>query len=238
MSTLSWRGRFYNGLSLNLYDVWVIWLNMDYAWGSPTATVLLPLFLSAFSKSRRHLDIGVANGYFPSRAVEHSQQQEKATTKEIVLMDIAENSLMKAKKRIETENPGAAVVTTVLADAMGPAPRELKERKFDSISLFNVLHCIPGPVEDKTRVFRLAADVLEDDGVLVGCTILGYRYLGWRLFGWFTLGLFNVLGALSNWDEGPTVYEQGLHREFGEVETLVHGSILLFRARKPKRSLV
>ncbi|KAK5652029.1 hypothetical protein OQA88_10932 [Cercophora sp. LCS_1] len=241
---LTWRGHFYNTPILTIYDIWVLHLNMPYAWGAQTSTVLLPLFRSAFAQSRRHLDIGVATGYFPSRGLSHtrahaharavSKREEESNKMEITLMDIAPNSLSLAAQRIERENPGAARITTIQADALGPAPDALRGR-FDSVSMFNLVHCIPGTQEAKARVFGLAKDVLSDEGVLVGCTVLGWRYLGWRVLGWLSLGLFNLVGAFSNWGEGREAYEQALRREFEEVETWVCGSMLLWRGSRPRR---
>ena len=103
--------------------------------------------------------------------------------------------------------------------------------------MFNLIHCLPTPTPEKTKLFRLAADVLDEDrGVLVGDTVLGYRHVAWwNPVAWCQLVAFNLIGIFSNWRDEPAVLEEGLRREFDEVETWVVGSTFMFRARKPKQ---
>ncbi|ESA42068.1 uncharacterized protein NCU05822 [Neurospora crassa OR74A] len=80
-------------------------------------------------------------------------------------------------------------VTTIQADVLDESlvfPHgKLSEisKQFKSVSMFNLLHCLPaapeaqGGQEIKNRAFKLAAACLADDGVLVGCTILGRKYI-------------------------------------------------------------
>ncbi|KAK0648425.1 hypothetical protein B0T16DRAFT_408174 [Cercophora newfieldiana] len=82
--------RAYNPLILATYDNWVLRFNMSYVWRCPTSTILLPLFREAFST--RHLDIGVASGYFPSAALQQSKLAANAGQHEITLMDLNEGS--------------------------------------------------------------------------------------------------------------------------------------------------
>lgn len=63
----------------------------------------------------------------------------------------------------------------------------IKRHSFKSVSMFNLLHCLPSAPDDsqtgykgqeiKNRAFKLAAECLDDDGVLAGCTILGRKYI-------------------------------------------------------------
>ncbi|EGO55935.1 hypothetical protein NEUTE1DRAFT_103327 [Neurospora tetrasperma FGSC 2508] len=82
-------------------------------------------------------------------------------------------------------------VTTIQADMLDESlvllPKGSKlsriSKQFKSVSMFNLLHCLPaapeaqGGQEIKNRAFKLAAACLADDGVLVGCTILGRKYI-------------------------------------------------------------
>ncbi|KAK3489998.1 hypothetical protein B0T13DRAFT_538890 [Neurospora crassa] len=81
-------------------------------------------------------------------------------------------------------------VTTIQADVLDESlvfPHgKLSEisKQFKSVSMFNLLHCLPAAPEPqgqgqeiKNRAFKLAAACLADDGVLVGCTILGRKYI-------------------------------------------------------------
>ena len=229
---------YYNPFVLLIYDVWVLKLNMRYAWRSPTDTILLPLFEEAFVQSNRHLDIGVASGFFPSTALSRKRSRgvRGDQRQEIILMDLNPGALLTAKARIERDNPGDfARIGMVVGDALGAVPEGLQGRKFDSVSLFNLIHCFPPGTERKTRVFGLAAEVLSDEGVVVGSTVLGRGYIGWNLVSWFWMFWFNVTGAFGNWGDEPGGLEEGLRREFGEVETWIVGQSFLFRASKPRR---
>ncbi|KAL0465227.1 hypothetical protein QR685DRAFT_143506 [Neurospora intermedia] len=81
-------------------------------------------------------------------------------------------------------------VTTIQADVLDKSlvfPHgklsEISSKQFKSVSMFNLLHCLPaapeaqGGQEIKNRAFKLAAACLADNGVLVGCTILGQKYI-------------------------------------------------------------
>ncbi|KAJ4412921.1 hypothetical protein N0V85_003636 [Neurospora sp. IMI 360204] len=88
----------------------------------------------------------------------------------------------------------AVNVTTIQADVLdesltlpegklfGPGSAMGTSRQFKSVSMFNLLHCLPAAPEPqgqeiKNRAFKLAAECLTDDGVLSGCTILGRKYI-------------------------------------------------------------
>jgi len=231
----------YNPLTLNIYDAWVLRFNMKRVWCCPTETVLEPLFRENFSP--RHLDIGVASGYFPSAALAYSVSPPTVSSQiqQITLMDLSENSLRKARRRIEDDHAaltssGRLSVTTAHGDVLGPVPEELHGRTFESISMFNLRHCVPGPQDRKNQAFAVAARVLADNGVLVGHTILGWRHhRPWNVLAWFQMALFGTFGGFGNWSDTPDVFKRGLKSEFGHVETWIVGSVLVFRAAKPRR---
>ncbi|KAK3939639.1 methyltransferase [Diplogelasinospora grovesii] len=229
----SWGTYIYTSISLRFYDAYVLGFNMRYIWGCATYTILLPLFCENFSK--RHLDIGVATGYFPSIAIERSREQD---ARHITLMDLNKNSLHAAEKRIKGDHSDLDVdVQCVYGDVLGPLPDALKEQKFDSISLFNLFHCVPGTPERKAESFATLAQCLSDDGVLVGNTVLGKGYMGWSPLTWYTMFLFNYFfRSFTNWEDNPEAFEAGLRREFEDVQTWIVGSMFLFRARKPRRN--
>jgi hypothetical protein len=58
--------RRFTPLVLLIYDWLVIRISDPLVWRCPTQLVLLPFFTDNFSK--RHMDIGVGNGYFPTKA--------------------------------------------------------------------------------------------------------------------------------------------------------------------------
>ncbi|KAI1172161.1 methyltransferase domain-containing protein [Nemania sp. FL0916] len=210
-----------------VYDVVVLRFNLRFMWRCRTDTVLEPFF--AENLSRRHLDIGVATGYFPAVAL--SRPFRVNAKQSITLADINPNPLASARARILSKAPNTTV-ETVVADITKPPPKELQNCVFDSISMFNLFHCVPG--KEKLNAFHLYKDMLADGGVLTGCTVLG----GSHATNWLNhqyVKLYNRVGVFHNWDDKRQDFERVLNENFEEVETTLVGMILLFRASKPRR---
>ncbi|KAI1743904.1 methyltransferase domain-containing protein [Xylaria scruposa] len=211
-----------------VYDVVVLRFNLRYMWRCRTDTVLEPFFAENFS--RNHLDIGVATGYFLAKAL--SRPFRTHVKHSITLVDLNPNPLNAARARILSEAPNATV-ETVVADVTEPPPKALQHSVFDSISMFNLFHCIPG--NEKLRAFSIYKDLLADGGVLTGCTVLGAGHAtNW--FNYLYVKLYNRLGIFHNWDDKKEDFERALKENFEEVETTLVGMTLLFRVTKPRRS--
>lgn len=213
------------------YDVYVLGFNMRCIWGCPTPSILLPFFAENFSRS--HLDIGVATGYLPAAAL--SSIWRKDSSHHLTLMDLNPNPLRAAKSRILSVAPRAEV-DLVEADATEPPTKELAARRYDSISMFNLFHCMPGGT-DKFRAIGAMGKLLSDGGVLYGCTVLGIRQTKWYQFlTRFYLKWYNHWwGIFRNWDDTKEDVEAALREHFDNVETWVVGQTLLFRATGPRR---
>jgi ubiquinone/menaquinone biosynthesis C-methylase UbiE len=216
----------YSNTKLFLYDWGVLGFNMALIWECPTTSVQLPLFRDNFSK--RHLDIGVATGYFPAVTLTHTPREDQ----HITLLDREQTSLEAAQNRI-LRTATVTDVVTVKADILEPLPQQLHGVKFDSISMYNLFHCVPG----KEKVVALATyrEVLADDGVLTGCAILGQEHAS----SWFTrlyLKAYGWLGWFNNWDDREEDFVSALNDNFEEVETWKHGMVLLFKVGRPRRA--
>lgn len=213
------------------YDVYVLGFNMSYVWGCPTSSVLLPFFSEHFS--RNHLDCGVATGYIPATALNCFWR--KYSRHRLTLLDLNPNPLRAARARVLSVATDTEV-DCVEADVTAPPPRELVARRFDSVSMFNLFHCMPGG-RDKFRAFGTMAQLISDDGVLVGSTVLGIQHTTW--YQWFTrfyLRWYNHWwGVFNNWDDTRDDVEIALRESFEEVETWTVGMMLLFRATRPRR---
>lgn len=150
------------------------------------------------------------------------------------------NSLDKARRRIlaaacSSSHPRRQQpleVKTLRADATKPLPLPADER-FDSISLFHLLHCLPVPPESKARVFDFLAPHLVPDGELVGCTILG-KGRPVNMLARAIIWISNLAGAMSNKNDEESFFVQGLSRNFGKVDVWFRGPVMLFRGREPK----
>jgi ubiquinone/menaquinone biosynthesis C-methylase UbiE len=165
----------------------------------------------------RHLDLGVGTGWFLDRC------RWPVHEPELTLLDLNENSLAVAARRIARYGP-----RTVRANVLEPLP--LGDARFASAAANYLLHCLPGPLESKAAT--LAANVrpyLEPGGVLFGSTILGrhapHTRLGRRL-----LSLYNAKGIFSNLEDDEHGLEQGLASALTGVEIRTVGAVALFSA--------
>ncbi|MDH0746121.1 class I SAM-dependent methyltransferase [Pseudomonas sp. GD03842] len=205
----------YSPLTLALYDAWVLGVSNRFAWRCGTQSVLLPFFRA--NVRPRHLDIGVGTGYYLAKAQLSSQTQ-------VTLLDLNPSSLEAAKRRIN--RPGTR---TIQHDVFKPIPGG---ERFDSISLFYLLHCLPGPLEAKSAVFAHLKHNLQPGGVLFGATILGDS-AGHNGFGRKLMAVYNKKGIFGNREDTEAGFETQLREHFSDVTLRREGCVLLFRAAQP-----
>lgn len=241
----------YSPLVLALYDWWVLGFSNRYAWACPTGKVLLPFFRQHLSA--RHLDVGVGTGYYLAHSRFHPDQQ-------LSLLDLNPNSLAAAAARVAAPDARARVAAAsfdatsmfypmsypsdaaaalpvptlrlIHADVLDPGTR-LDAAGFDSISLFYLLHCLPGNMAGKAgAVFDLLRAALAPGGVVYGATILGaqaeHNRLGRRL-----LRLYNAKGIFGNDDDHIEALQSVLARRFIDISISQQGRVALFSARAP-----
>jgi len=208
----------YGRFVLFIYDFWVLGVSNKFGWRCSTSRLQLPFFKKYLS--HRHLDIGVGTGYYPSHAGLTSSHK-------YTMLDLNPNTLAMANSKIGKK------ATTVQHDALTPLPFK-KDEKFDSVSVFFLLHCMPGPPSNKARLFEMVKPCLSDEGVLYGTTILG-KGVRHNLFGRTLMRLYNRMGTFDNWGDSKEAFEEALRENFGEVKCWVEGVVLMFVAKKPKR---
>ena len=71
------------------------------------------------------------------------------------------------------------------------------DERYDSISLFYLLHCLPGPLAAKAEKFARLKHKLQPDGVLFGATIL-WDEAGHNGFGRVLMNIYNKKGIFGN----------------------------------------
>jgi ubiquinone/menaquinone biosynthesis C-methylase UbiE len=145
----------YTPFTLSLYKLYVIRFSLPFLWGCSAQKHLGPLLSKNFSQ--RHLDIGVGDGYFPIRALKDACR--KPESQQLTLVDLSEHSLADTKRRVLSHYPEVDV-RCVLADAGKSFPDSLRNERFDSASLFLVMHHMPGPTHLKTRAITNAKKML------------------------------------------------------------------------------
>ncbi|KAI0073826.1 S-adenosyl-L-methionine dependent methyltransferase [Panus rudis PR-1116 ss-1] len=246
--------RVYTKPSLFLYDFVVLRLSNTFAWRCSRTGVLEPLFVKHLGgqphipndtsdvphrgddsgKRLRHLDVGVGTGHYLAVAARtgHLESIEKVT-----LLDLNPLTLAAAEKRLLDAGYKGEVETVegdVLANWRAFPLREC-ETKFDSISLFYLFHCLPGPMKQKaSRVLSSLKQILsEDGGVLYGATILGRHHAPHNILGRMLLTIYNRKGIFSNADDSKKSLVEVLKDHFEDVEVSVVGNVALFVARKP-----
>jgi SAM-dependent methyltransferase len=208
----------YSDRVLKIYDRWVLGFSNHYAWKCPTNAVLLPLFQQHLSAN--HLDVGVGSGYYLAHSSNKPEQK-------VTLLDLNENSLKAAGSRIAHLQP-----SLVRDDVLQPNGA-LGNTRFESISLFYLLHCLPGNMAEKgRRVFSTLGPHLAPGGVLYGATILGdearHNWIGRRL-----MRLYNRKGIFGNKHDTQEVLQSVLTEHFAKVVVWRVGKVALFTAQGP-----
>lgn len=207
----------YSPWTLRVYDTWVLGISNRYAWRCPTREVLLPFYRR--HAGPRHLDVGVGTGFYPAHAGFDAAW-------ELSLLDLNPNSLIAARDR-----SGRGNAAMHEADVM--APLSLPPHRYDSIALFYLLHCLPGTMGDKQRVFANLKPHLHPDGCLYGATILGDG-AGHNGFGRRLMAVYNGKGIFGNRGDDIEGLRAALVAHFDEVDIQQHGVVALFTARRPR----
>lgn len=158
MDISSKGAKIYNPLTLKIYDMWVLKISNHYAWRCETDNILLPHFQK--NMSEKHLDIGVRTGYYIANTHDGIG--------DITLSDLNVNSLNAARTRIGEHR----ISKVIQHDILLPLP-ESEKGQYDSVSVYYLLHCLPGDMYEKARAIEHASQALTDNGTLYGATILG-----------------------------------------------------------------
>jgi SAM-dependent methyltransferase len=212
----------YSPAVLAVYDWFVLGFSSRFAWRCSRREML------AFYDRHvgaRHLDIGVGTGFFLDKC------QWPVALPELTLLDVNRHSLRAAARRMERFRPR-------LEQASVLESLDLGEARFDSIGMNFLLHCLPGPAEQKvTTVARNVKPHLEPNGVVFGSTILG-RGVRHNVLGRSLLRVYNKKRIFSNRDDDLEGLERALAGAFTEVQVDLKGAVALFSARqKPVRLL-
>ena len=112
----------------------------------------------------------------------------------------------------------------------------LADARYDSIALFYLLHCLPGTMADKARVFAHLKPHLAPGGVLFGATVLGDGTRHNR-FGRALEHVYNRRGIFDNRRDTAEALAHALGEHFADVCVEQHGAVALFAARSPLLSV-
>ena len=148
--------RYFNRVTLLFYDLILYGFISEHAWGCPKKT------LDAHYSSHitaNHLDVGVGTGYLLDRVIFPS------ATPRLALMDLSLSCLTKTLNRLARYNPESHE-----QNILDPIKTDIK--KFDSIGINSVMHCISGSFKEKGIAFHHLKSLLNDNRVLFGTTVI------------------------------------------------------------------
>lgn len=205
--------RVYTKRVLSNYDLIVLKISNPFIWRCPTRH-LLTLYNENISSC--HLDIGVGTGFF----LKHCRFPSIAP--HITLLDLNENCLGAAKKRIESLHP-----KTLKANVLEPF--DTTGEKFASVALNYLFHCLHGPILQKAdSVFTHIKPHLEPGAKVFGATITNQSQklnpMSKKLS-----GFYNSKGIFSNTEDTVDDLKLVLDRHFIKTSVREFGCVALFR---------
>ncbi len=204
----------YNSAFLRIYDPFVVHFSGRFIYRCPSNRLQQAYDRHA---GERHLDIGPGSGYFLDRC------RFRGKRPELTLVDLNPDVLRYAAGRLRRYGP-----STLQADVLQPLPLTLGS--FDSIAMNYLLHCLPGTMKQKSRIFPGLAALLAPNGVMFGSTAVGGDGRQGPLER-LLVPIYNRKGILSNADDSEDGLIAGLRTAFGSVQTERCGSIVQFVAR-------
>lgn len=209
----------YSPKVLSVYDFWV-WFNCRFVW---RCALRHTLALYKANMSGDHLDIGTGTGWHLC----HTTYPTARPT--VTLVDLNQHSLDEASRRLRQR--GIEPVARV-GSVLQPLP--VDRRRFGSVSATWLLHCVPGGWDTKGKAFGHIAEVMADDGVFFGATVLA-RGVRHTVLSRATLRRFWRSGVFHNAADDLTGLVAALERAFESVEVGTRGSAAVWTARGPRR---
>ncbi len=141
---------------LRVYDLVVLSLSSTFAWKCPSSRIVQHYDEHV---SANHLDVGVGTGYFLDKC------RFPSTAPRVALMDLSENCLNVAGRRIARYSPERYVANVL-------EPIRVQAPKFDSVAMNYLLHCLPGTIRTKAVALEHLKTLVNPNGVIFGATML------------------------------------------------------------------
>ena len=206
----------YTRPNLKIYDAVTMGFLAHVVWRCPSS-----LFVNHYNSlvAPHHAEIGVGTGY----CLDHC----RADIERLTLIDLNPNCLEFARRRLARFQPNIQVRNVLEPVYSGEGP-------FSSIALGGVLHCLPGTMTDKGRVFDNLKPVLARNSVVFGYTLVsdpGVLTPAARL----VRALLNRLGIIHNYDDTSEGLRHELERRFDNVVVTRAGAFAFFIASQCSR---
>ncbi|WP_426165011.1 class I SAM-dependent methyltransferase [Pseudoduganella sp. R-34] len=206
----------YTPFFLHCYDLLVIGIFTRYFWKCEGQR-----YIDIYRRhaGRRHADIGVGTGYF----LDHAGLDERR--QQIALIDLNPNCLRHTVQRLQRYVPDCHVRNAFEPIAIGGT--------VDSICIGGLIHCAPGTMRDKGRIFDAIAPLCAP-----GTTLFGYTLLGKDApMSWYAkalMGFMNWLKVVDNREDSLDALHAELSQRFSQVEVWLVGCNAFFTAKNHK----
>jgi hypothetical protein len=201
----------YSPLGLRLYDPLIVETLAPRVWRCSPERIV-----GFYNRhvTANHADLGVATGYFLDRCNFRSAHPRLA------LIDLQPHCLRYAARRLARYQP-----ETYLRDALTPIVG-IPGRRFDSIAIGGVLHCLEGDLPQKARVFDAIAPLARN-----GTKVFGYTLLREGVDTWMARmarALLNRAGVVDNLNDTASDLRAVLEARFADVSIELSGCMALF----------
>lgn len=201
----------YTRPNLKIYDAVTMGFLAHAVWRCPSS-----LFVNHYDSlvSTNHAEIGVGTGYCLDRC--------RSEIDRLTLFDLNPNCLDFARRRLARFQPTVHVRNVLDPVYSGAGP-------FSSIALGGVLHCLPGSMADKGRVFDNLKPVLARRSVVFGYTLVsdaGVLTPAAKL----VRALLNRTGLINNYDDTCDGLRRELEQRFDSVVVTRAGAFAFFIA--------
>jgi len=202
--------RYFNTVMISMYDFLVYRVVSQYIWGCSNA-----LLIQRYQHyvSPHHLEVGVGTGYLVDKS--------DANISRLDLMDLSRACLRKSSKRLHRYYP------SVIRHNVLEKPLE-EDKRYDSIGINYVMHCVAGDFTDKTIVFGNLKKLLTNRGVIFGATVLKTDQSSTRAKTF--MRFLNLIGIFNNANDKYDDLKYELEKHFRHVNIFIsdHSSVALF----------
>jgi 2-polyprenyl-3-methyl-5-hydroxy-6-metoxy-1,4-benzoquinol methylase len=204
----------YTKSTLRAYDFVVLVVSNQFIWKCASQRIV-----EHYNRhvTANHLDVGVGTGYFLDRC------QFPSRAPRVALMDLNQSVLEHASRRIARYKP-----ETYRRNVIKPISVDAK--KFDSVGINYLLHCIPGSIESKAVALDHLKALMNANAVLFGSTLLQggvpRNWLAKRL-----MSAYSKKGIFSNQHDDLDGLKRALRQRFREVSVEVVGCAAIFSGR-------
>jgi len=206
----------YTRALLAWYDMVALGLVCPLVWGCPRKVMKR---LHDAHVGERHLDLGPGTGFFLRKC------RWPVAAPRVVLVDLNAQVLRKASRKLRAFNPKA-----VRRDVLQPL--DLGDEQFDSVGMNMLLHCIPGGMHYKAKVFDQVLPYLAPGGRIFGATVLS-EGVDHRKAAPKFLEQVNNDGIFHNRGDSLDQLDAELSARFDDYELTSRGSMGIFSVRVP-----